>query len=85
MKNGADPRVRTPDLGLALQALHGAGYLDATAFEVFNEGYGFLRQLEQRIVVRSGSERGHYPGGQRRARSPGATHGLSRRPGRSRQ
>jgi glutamate-ammonia-ligase adenylyltransferase len=54
MKNGADPRVRTPDLGLALHALHGAGYLDAAAFEVFNEGYGFLRQLEQRIVVRTG-------------------------------
>jgi glutamate-ammonia-ligase adenylyltransferase len=54
MKNGTDPRVRTPDLGLALQALFGAGYLDAGAFEVFSEGYRFLRQLEQRIVVRSG-------------------------------
>jgi glutamate-ammonia-ligase adenylyltransferase len=54
MKNGADPRVRTPDLGLALQALHAAGYLDSAAFEVFSEGYRFLRQLEQRIMVRSG-------------------------------
>jgi glutamate-ammonia-ligase adenylyltransferase len=54
MKNGADPRIRTADLGLALQALHAANYLDAAAFEVFSEGYRFLRQLEQRIVVRSG-------------------------------
>ena len=54
MKNGADARIRTPDLGLALQALHGAGYLDTATFEVFSEGYRFLRQLEQRIVVRSG-------------------------------
>ena len=54
MKNGFDPRVRTPDLGDALQALHSAGYLDAAAFEVFSEGYRFLRQLEQRIVVRTG-------------------------------
>ena len=54
MKNGGDPRVRTPDLGVALHALHGAGYLDGAAFEVFSEGYRFLRQLEQRIVVRTG-------------------------------
>lgn len=54
MKNGADPRVRTPDLGVALNALHSAGYLSTTHFEVFSEGYRFLRQLEQRIVVKSG-------------------------------
>ncbi|HTA90941.1 MAG TPA: bifunctional [glutamate--ammonia ligase]-adenylyl-L-tyrosine phosphorylase/[glutamate--ammonia-ligase] adenylyltransferase [Polyangiaceae bacterium] len=54
MKHGADLRIRTPDLGLGLQALHAAGYLDAAAFEVFSEGYRFLRQLEQRIVVHSG-------------------------------
>jgi glutamate-ammonia-ligase adenylyltransferase len=55
MKNGTDTRIRTPDLGLALQALHDAGYLDTAVFEVFSEGYRFLRQLEQRIVVRSGA------------------------------
>jgi [glutamine synthetase] adenylyltransferase / [glutamine synthetase]-adenylyl-L-tyrosine phosphorylase len=55
MKNGADPRVRTPDLGVALSALHDAGYLPTPDFEVFSEGYRFLRQLEQRIVVRSGT------------------------------
>jgi glutamate-ammonia-ligase adenylyltransferase len=54
MKNGADPRVRTPDLGLALNALHDAGYLGHREFEVFNDGYRFLRQLEQRIVVKAG-------------------------------
>ncbi|MEO7035234.1 MAG: bifunctional [glutamate--ammonia ligase]-adenylyl-L-tyrosine phosphorylase/[glutamate--ammonia-ligase] adenylyltransferase [Polyangiaceae bacterium] len=55
MKNGADPRVRTPDLGIALNALHDAGYLPTSEFEVFSEGYRFLRQLEQRIVVKSGT------------------------------
>ncbi len=55
MKNGADPRVRTPDLGVALNALHEAGYLPTSEFEVFSEGYGFLRQLEQRIVVKGGT------------------------------
>ena len=54
MKNGADPRVRTPDLGVALTALHSASYLNTAHFEVFNDGYRFLRQLEQRIVVKSG-------------------------------
>jgi len=54
MKNGADPRVRTPDLGVALNALHSASYLSTANFEVFSDGYRFLRQLEQRIVVKSG-------------------------------
>ncbi|MEI9954691.1 MAG: bifunctional [glutamate--ammonia ligase]-adenylyl-L-tyrosine phosphorylase/[glutamate--ammonia-ligase] adenylyltransferase [Pseudomonadota bacterium] len=54
MKNGADPRVRSPDLGVALTALHNAAYLSTAHFEVFNDGYRFLRQLEQRIVVKSG-------------------------------
>jgi len=54
MKNGADLRVRTPDLGVALNALYRAGYLDAAEFEVFDDGYRFLRKLEQRIVVKSG-------------------------------
>lgn len=54
MKNGADPRVRTPDLGVALSALNTAGYLANADFEIFTDGYRFLRQLEQRIVVKSG-------------------------------
>jgi len=58
MKNGSDSRVRTPDLGVAMAALHSAGYLPTTHFEVFNDGYRFLRQLEQRIVVKSGLSSG---------------------------
>jgi len=58
MKNGSDPRVRTPDLGVAMAALHSAGYLHTSHFEVFNDGYRFLRQLEQRIVVKSGVSSG---------------------------
>ncbi|MES1179105.1 MAG: hypothetical protein ABUL62_32625 [Myxococcales bacterium] len=54
MKNGTDVRVRTPDLGLALQALHNGGYLPSHDFEIFSDGYRFLRQLEQRIVVKIG-------------------------------
>lgn len=54
MKNGSDPRVRTPDLGVAMNALHAGGYLSTAHFETFNDGYRFLRQLEQRIVVKSG-------------------------------
>jgi len=58
MKNGADHRIRTPDLGLALAALHSSGYLSTAHFEVFNDGYRFLRQLEQRIVVKTGVSAG---------------------------
>ena len=58
MKNGADHRIRTPDLGLALGALHSSGYLSTAHFEVFNDGYRFLRQLEQRIVVKTGVSAG---------------------------
>jgi glutamate-ammonia-ligase adenylyltransferase len=54
LKNGADSRVHTPDVGLALERLHSQRYLDERAFEVFSEGYRFLRQLEQRLVVRTG-------------------------------
>lgn len=75
MKNGADLRVRTPDLGLALQQLHAADYLDRAAFDVFNEGYAFLRQLEQRIVVRTGQNAAVI-----RAGSTGLSH-LARRMG----
>jgi len=54
MKNGSDHRVRSADLGLSLNALHAGGYLSTSHFEIFNDGYRFLRQLEQRIVVQSG-------------------------------
>jgi glutamate-ammonia-ligase adenylyltransferase len=54
MQHGADPRVRTADLGQALNALYSAGYLATAPYEIFGDGYRFLRQLEQRIVIRSG-------------------------------
>ena len=54
MKNGADPRVRTPDTALALEALAAAGYLERKHFETLRDGYAFLRRLEQRIHVLTG-------------------------------
>lgn len=54
MKNGLDYRIRTSDLGLALKALHRFGYLASRDFEAFNDGYRFLRLLEQRLVVKNG-------------------------------
>lgn len=55
MRHGADPRVRTTDTRDALDALHAASYLDRGCFEVLREGYGFLRRLEQRIHVFTGT------------------------------
>ncbi len=86
MKNGADPRVRTPRFGRgALGALHSSGYLSTTHFEIFNDGYRFLRQLEQRIVVKKRCKQrgGRHP--QRRPRAACPPHGLSRRPRTTRQ
>jgi glutamate-ammonia-ligase adenylyltransferase len=54
MRHGLDPRVRTTDTGLALEALVGAGYLERARFDVLREGYRFLRRLEQRIHVLTG-------------------------------
>jgi glutamate-ammonia-ligase adenylyltransferase len=54
MQHGADPQVRTADLGQALNALYSAGYLATAEYEIFGDGYRFLRQLEQRIVIRTG-------------------------------
>jgi glutamate-ammonia-ligase adenylyltransferase len=55
MRHGLDPRVRTTDTGLALEALVSAGYLDRSGFDLLREGYRFLRRLEQRIHVLTGS------------------------------
>ncbi|HEY2407503.1 MAG TPA: bifunctional [glutamate--ammonia ligase]-adenylyl-L-tyrosine phosphorylase/[glutamate--ammonia-ligase] adenylyltransferase [Polyangiaceae bacterium] len=55
MRHGADLRIRTPDTSLALELLHTLGYLDHGAFEVFSEGYDFLRRLKQRVHVRTGT------------------------------
>ena len=55
MRHGSDRAVRTTDTGEALEALLERGYLDAPAFETFNDGYRFLRRLEQRIHVLRGA------------------------------
>lgn len=54
MRHGLDERVRTNDTGLALEALLNARYLERAHFDVFREGYQFLRRLEQRIHVLTG-------------------------------
>lgn len=55
MKHGKGPRVRTTDTETALFALEACGYLDAVAAGTMREGYIFLRRLEQRLRVLSGT------------------------------
>jgi [glutamine synthetase] adenylyltransferase / [glutamine synthetase]-adenylyl-L-tyrosine phosphorylase len=54
MKHGSDERVRTPDTGVALEALMAQGYLARPDYEVLRDAYRFLRRLEQRIHVHRG-------------------------------
>ncbi len=51
MLHGEDPSVHTTNTELALMGLHGAGYLSEAHFQVFREGYDFLRLLEQRLFI----------------------------------
>jgi glutamate-ammonia-ligase adenylyltransferase len=55
MRHGRDEDVRTTDTMVALEALRERDYLTAEAFETFNDGYQFLRRLEQRIHVLRGA------------------------------
>ncbi len=55
MKHGKDPRVRTTDTENALFALEACGYMEALAAGTMREGYIFLRRLEQRLRVLSGT------------------------------
>lgn len=55
MRHGSDRRVRSTDTLDALEALHARGYLDASGYETFRDGYLFLRRLEQRIHVLHGA------------------------------
>ncbi len=55
MKHGKDPRVRTTDTENALFALEACGNMDAVAAGTLREGYIFLRRLEQRLRVLSGT------------------------------
>ena len=55
MEAGRDVRVRTTDTPLAIKMLAALGLLRADLAETFDEGYRFLRRLEQRIRVVHGS------------------------------
>lgn len=51
LKNGRDPRVRTTETAVAIDALAAAGYLAPEHAETLRDGYAFLRKLEQRIRI----------------------------------
>lgn len=51
MLHGHDPSVHTTNTEQALVKLHTAGYLPEDHFQVFREGYDFLRLLEQRLFI----------------------------------
>jgi glutamate-ammonia-ligase adenylyltransferase len=55
MEAGRDMRVRTTETPLAISTLASLGLLRADLAETFEEGYRFLRRLEQRIRVVHGS------------------------------
>lgn len=54
MRHGADLAVRTPDTLEAMTALRDRGYLAPDAFATLQDGYLFLRRLEQRLHVTRG-------------------------------
>jgi glutamate-ammonia-ligase adenylyltransferase len=51
MQHGADPRVRTSETALAIDALAAVSALGHEHAEALREGYRFLRRLEQRIRI----------------------------------
>jgi glutamate-ammonia-ligase adenylyltransferase len=51
MVHGNDPIVHTTNTEDALVRLRGAGYLPDADYQVFREGYDFLRLLEQRLFI----------------------------------
>ena len=55
LEHGKDRRVRTPETGIAIEALAAAGYLAAEHAETLRDGYAFLRKLEQRIRILHGT------------------------------
>jgi [glutamine synthetase] adenylyltransferase / [glutamine synthetase]-adenylyl-L-tyrosine phosphorylase len=55
LKHGADPRVRTTETAVAIDALGAASYLAPEYAETLRDGYAFLRKLEQRIRILHGS------------------------------
>ena len=55
LAHGRDPRVRTTETSVAIEALAAAGYLAAEHAETLRDGYAFLRKLEQRIRILHGT------------------------------
>jgi glutamate-ammonia-ligase adenylyltransferase len=55
LKHGRDPRVRTPETGVAIRALESTGHLSPEHAEALRDGYAFLRKLEQRIRILHGA------------------------------
>jgi glutamate-ammonia-ligase adenylyltransferase len=51
MVHGADESVHTTNTETALVQLRGGGYLSEEHYQVFREGYDFLRLLEQRLFI----------------------------------
>jgi glutamate-ammonia-ligase adenylyltransferase len=51
LEHGKDPRVRTTETAVAIDALAAAGYLSPEHAETLRDGYAFLRKLEQRIRI----------------------------------
>ncbi|MFT3768797.1 MAG: hypothetical protein QM820_25400 [Minicystis sp.] len=51
LEHGKDPRVRTSETAIAIEALAAAGYLSAEHADTLRDGYAFLRKLEQRIRI----------------------------------
>jgi [glutamine synthetase] adenylyltransferase / [glutamine synthetase]-adenylyl-L-tyrosine phosphorylase len=51
LEHGRDPRVRTTETAVAIEALAAAGYLSPEQAETLRDGYAFLRKLEQRIRI----------------------------------
>jgi glutamate-ammonia-ligase adenylyltransferase len=55
MRHGRDRRLRTTDTEVALSALETCGYIEPSLAESLQEGWRFLRRLEQRLRVSQGS------------------------------
>jgi glutamate-ammonia-ligase adenylyltransferase len=54
IEHGRDPRVRTTETRVAIEALAVAGYITPSQAETLREGYAFLRKLERRLRILHG-------------------------------
>jgi glutamate-ammonia-ligase adenylyltransferase len=81
MRYGSDPRVRTTDTSEALEALHAAGHLTRPHFDLLDDGYRFLRRLEQRLHVLSGNASSRLDAGSQRLEQLARRMGFQNEPG----